>query len=228
MFISPHTFHQQKNPCFGRSNPEVMEMPFWKMMIQTKQSAYDARVQFQVDDYTATPDSIWCFDRCGASETLLPDGRVIHIAGEHEDHQGPDFHIYNDVVVLAPDHQLTIYGYPKHIFQPSNFHSATLIGTSLLIIGNLGYCSERHIDRTPVYHLDLRSFAIEEVLTTGENPGWIFDHQAELDPTCTKILLWSGEIIHHMEQKQIFVPNQHDYQLDLTTRRWECISKNAY
>lgn len=225
--ISPQSFHLQKNPRFGIANPEIIAMPFWKMMIQTGQSAYDARVQFQVDDYTSTPEAIWCFDRCGASITELPDGRTIYVAGEHEDHKGPDFYIYNDVVVISPDGTIKIHGYPADIFPPTDFHSATLIGTSLLLIGNLGYLTQRHIGKTPVYHLNLRTFVIEEVLTTGDNPGWIFDHQAELDPTCSKVVVWSGEIIRQVDNRQVFVPNQYEYQLDLATGEWHCLSKIA-
>ena len=45
----------------------------------------------------------WSWQRFGRTSTALPDGRVIHIAGEHEDFYDPDFCIYNDVmVVLAP------------------------------------------------------------------------------------------------------------------------------
>ncbi|KAK3899211.1 hypothetical protein C8A05DRAFT_46662 [Staphylotrichum tortipilum] len=43
---------------------------------------------------------IFCFDRFGRTETLLPDGRIIFIGGEHEDHCNPDFFIFNDVVVV--------------------------------------------------------------------------------------------------------------------------------
>ena len=45
----------------------------------------------------------WCFSRFGQSETVLPDSSRVLIAGEHEDWYDPDFHIYNDVVVIRPD-----------------------------------------------------------------------------------------------------------------------------
>ena len=38
----------------------------------------------------------------GRSTVWLPDGRVVLIAGEHEDSYDPDFCIYNDVVVIQP------------------------------------------------------------------------------------------------------------------------------
>ncbi|KAK4149685.1 hypothetical protein C8A00DRAFT_18659 [Chaetomidium leptoderma] len=40
------------------------------------------------------------FYRFGRTETMLPDGRLVYIGGEHEDYCYPDFFIYNDVVVV--------------------------------------------------------------------------------------------------------------------------------
>jgi len=58
---------------------------------------------------------------------VLPDGREVLIAGEHEDYYDPDFFIYNDVVVRAPDGKFAIYGYSKEAFPPTDFHTATLL-----------------------------------------------------------------------------------------------------
>ena len=81
----------------------------------------------------------WCFDRFGQSTTVLPDGREVLIAGEHEDYYDPDFFIYNDVVVRAPDGKVAIYGYSKEAFPPTDFHTATLLPDSIVLIGSLGY-----------------------------------------------------------------------------------------
>jgi len=68
----------------------------------------------------------WCFERFGKSETTLPEGRVVHIAGEHEDHYDPDFYIYNDVIVIGRDGSIAITGYPREI---SWFVQATVEGS---------------------------------------------------------------------------------------------------
>ena len=74
---------------------------------------------------------MWCFDRFGTSKTALEDGRTVHIGGEHEDFYDPDFHIYNDVIVVSSSGQVAIYGYPLEAFPPIDFHSATLVGKTI-------------------------------------------------------------------------------------------------
>ena len=91
-----------------------------------------------------------CFDRFGQSSNQLPDGRVVCIAGEHEDSYDPDFYIYNDVVIQQPDGRIDIFGYPREVFPPTDFHTATLVGNRIVLIGSLGYPDERRPGETPV------------------------------------------------------------------------------
>ncbi len=72
---------------------------------------------------------IWTFDRMGRTCDELVDGRMVCIGGEHEDFYDPDFRIYNDVVVFNADATIDIYGYPKEIFPPTDFQTATVTGT---------------------------------------------------------------------------------------------------
>ncbi len=117
---------------------------------------------------------------------------MICIAGEHEDHYDPDFCIYNDVVVLDLDGSVSIYGYPKDVFPPTDFHSATLLGDRVIIIGRLGYMGDRHPGTTPVFALDLTSYRMKPLPSHGETPGWIFGHDAELGPD--GIVIRGGEV----------------------------------
>ena len=96
----------------------------------------------------------WCARRFGQSLTLLPDGRAIQIGGEHEDFYDSDFCIYNDEFVHHPDDRIDIFCYPEEVFPPTDFHTATLIGDSIYIIGGLGYQGQRQFGETPVYRLD--------------------------------------------------------------------------
>ncbi len=166
---------------FGAANPEVMNNPFWEGMIRSGLDAYQAAVHIQNERrFEAIFDPIWCAKRFGQSLTFLPDGRIVQIAGEHEDHYDPDFCIYNDVFVHHLDGSVTLYGYPEAVFPPTDFHTATLIGKHIYVIGSLGYQGTRIYGETPVYRLDTETLQMEAVKTTGDNPGWIYEHQAVL------------------------------------------------
>lgn len=164
MQISRELFDRERRPRFGSANPERMQLAFWEWMIRGDESAtddessvlgplgllmregklksgygpYRARDLFKVPlDREDGP--IWTFDRMGATRTELPDGRVVCIGGEHEDYYDPDFCIYNDVVVLGPGDEIEIYGYPKEVFPPTDFHTANIVGDRIILIGCLGY-----------------------------------------------------------------------------------------
>lgn len=164
--------------------------------------------------------AVWSSDRFGRSCTRLPDGRVIWIAGEHEDSYDPDFYIYNDVIVIHPDLSIDIYGYPRAIFPPTDFHTATLVGDQIYIIGCLGYHGTRQPGITPVYRLDCQTYQIEPVATQGDNPGWIYKHQAEYSAEKHAIKITQGEIFLNWEGKQQFKQNRKTYWLDLATGEW--------
>lgn len=238
--ISKALFLEQHTREFGTANPQVMDKPFWKLMVRTGHNAWWARQQFH-----STPaqlrGAVWCFERFGMSETVLNDGRKIYIAGEHEDYYDPDFCIYNDVIVMDADGEITIYGYPRDVFPPTDFHTATRVGEYIYIIGNMGYMDVRVKGFTPVYRLNLKSFAIEKVETSGEMPGWIAKHEAAYDAAAHQILVTGGELIMQWDGEQVeettpglpemgiepytytrnvMPQNEAIYALDLSTRIW--------
>jgi hypothetical protein len=91
----------------------------------------------------------------------------------------PFFFIFNDVVVYDPHSQsYELYRYPTDVFPPTDFHTATLLGDSIWIVGRLGYMGTRGTV-TPVYRLDTNTLAINKVEIRGESPGWINSHSAE-------------------------------------------------
>jgi hypothetical protein len=137
---------------------------------------------------------MWCFDRFGGSRTTLPDGRIVHIGGEHEDYYDPDFFIYNDVVVIDPDGSIAITGYARESFPPTDFHSATLVGNTIFIIGCLGHREQRIVGSTPVFRLALDTMTFTPVETTGEAPGWIHRHSAELSEDASTIVVRGGKV----------------------------------
>ncbi len=155
----------------------MMAVPFWNAMVRSREPAYAARNRFGDGDHCSGAP-VWCFQRFGRTLTALADGRYVEIAGEHEDFYDPDFCIYNDVVVYHGDGTFTLYGYPAEVFPPTDFHTATLVGTSIYLIGSLGYQGQRRPGETPVRRLDCGSWRIEPVATRGTPPGWISRHTA--------------------------------------------------
>jgi ankyrin repeat protein len=210
--LSERQYFSQKQRRFGTSNPEKMEIDFWKAMVVSGRRAGLTRYLF--NDADKSP--VWCFDRLGMSITALPDGRIIEIAGEHENDYDPDFCIYNDVVEHHPGGNFTIYGYPEEIFPPTDFHTATLAGDYIYIIGNLGCGKHRRYGETPVFRLNVITFEIETVETHGDQPGWIFDHAARLvDKDAIRIS--GGKLCTLEGGKEQYVDNETDYLLDVNT-----------
>ena len=161
----------------------------------------------------------WCADRFGQSLTFLPDGRIVQVAGEHEDFGDPDFCIYNDVFVHDVDGSITIYGYPDDLFPPTDFHTATLVGEYIYLIGSVGYPGARGFDTTPVYRLDVVNFEIERLETSGESPGWIGRHRAKL-LSPHEVCISDGKVIVRNGDKEEFVDNHQSFVLDLSTLVW--------
>jgi len=242
--ISREIFEQQRRPRFGNANPERMQCPFWEWMIRGEQpetggeegslaevglmmrdgklkSGYGphrARDLFNVP-LNREDGPIWTFERYGATRNRLEDGRMIWIGGEHEDYYDPDFHIYNDVIVFGPDDEIEIYGYPKEVFPPTDFHTATLVERQIIVIGCQGNLKERRPGFTPVYSVDAKSYRISEVITSGTAPGWIFKHTADLLAE-TVISVRGGQLVELKDGKQKFTRNNDVFSLDLKTGTW--------
>ncbi len=203
---------------YGRSNPELTNDPFWLAMIRSGANAWSATQHFK--NHAPAPDEpVWCADRFGQSLTLLPDGRIIEIGGEHEDWYDPDFSIYNDVFVFDGRGEIQIYSYPKIDFPPTDFHTATLVGRYIFIIGSLGYEDARNYRTTPVYRLSLDDFHMEAMHTTGEMPGWIYGHRASLTDG-TQIRITGGTICDMEGKEERHTPNTQEYVLDLERMLW--------
>lgn len=206
-----------KFPRFGIRNPEIMKNEFWEAMIRSGIDAYFARSGNEKNIFADA--SIWCYKRFGRTTTMLPDGRIVEIAGEHEDSYDPDFHIYNDVVVFDGKGNFKIYGYPSDVFPPTDFHSATLVENEIYIIGSLGYQDARIPNQTPVYRLDCDTFQIQNVKTTGDNPGWISAHKAKYQQP-SQIYISGGKVC----TQEGYIENSVDYILDLSNFEWSRVN----
>jgi len=205
-------YHQQKKRVFGRANPELTNHQFWLDMIASGVVSYTPRAKYNDID---CPHPIWSYERYGRTITELKDGRIIEIGGEHEDYYDEDFMIYNDVVVYNRDKSIDIYSYPKEIFPPIDFHTATLVDDNIYIIGSLGYIENRE-DITPIYCLSINNFSIKKIVTTN-HIGWISDHSSKhIDNTIvvTNGSIWDNEKLDLVQNNQTFI-------LDLKNLSWK-------
>lgn len=216
--VDKKEYLNQKHRSFGNSNPQICKNSFWYDMVRCNAGAWKARRQFD-DTAASSDDPVWCYERYGMSLTAIGRGEFIEIAGEHEDSYDPDFCIYNEIFHHKGQGEFTIYQYPKDIFPPTDFHTATLVNGYIYIIGNLGYPDERAYGTTPVFRLEINSFKIEKIETFGEYPGWIYNHSTALEGQST-IRVQGGEILERNAENETHKLNEFDFELDLNTLRW--------
>jgi len=153
--------------------------------------------------------------RFGRTSTELPDGRSIHIGGEHEDSYDLNFCIYNDVVVEHADGRREFFLYPKGVFPPTDFHNATLVGEQIMLIGSLGYRDLRHVRTTQVLRPDCNTLYTERLATVGDAPGWISRCIAELSSEMA-IVVTGGRV----QTTNDWETNTRVFELDLATLTW--------
>jgi hypothetical protein len=222
---------------YGTANPEKMESNVWTRAIRDGWGGYALRRHYETKGGTggseeavcgsyadssyrqSVPGPYWSWDRFGRTSTKLPDGRIVHVAGEHEDYYDYDFCIYNDVIVEHPDGRLEFHLYPRDVFPPTDFHTATLMGEDILLIGSLGYRDLRHLGETQVLRLDTHTFRIEPVETSGSGPGWISRHRTEWIED-TRLLVLGGNV----ETAEGYGPNEKLFALDLSVMRWQSVA----
>jgi hypothetical protein len=217
--ITPELFLEWRSPRGGDGNPSILTNPVWEWLVRTRMNAYQA-TQLLGGPSALDAGPGWCFDRFGQTTTVLTDGREVLIAGEHEDYYDPDFFIYSDVVVRAPDGGIAIYGYSDDAFPPTDFHTATLLPGSIVLIGSLGYQEERlNKKETQVLQLMLDDFAIHKINTRGVSPGWIHRHTAVLSNDGQSITV-SGGLVDPGSTERSLKENVDDWVLDLRTWNW--------
>ena len=207
--LTRQDFELNRSHRAGRKNPERYLPTFWYEQLRT--GRYSAPRDMEYDRNRAKP--VWSFHRYGRSATPLPDGRLVFVGGEHEDHYDPDFCIYADVTVFDGKGGVDHFIYPDEVFPPTDFHTATLYGDQIWIIGSLGYPDQRQDGMTKVLRLDLTDFSIHPVNTFGEAPGWIHNHRSILNSD--QIILTGGKV------EPDYRDNEGTYILDLKTLAWK-------
>lgn len=217
-------------PRYGVSHPEFVENAVWAKAAEGSWTGYrlcqhlrqertnsDFCQDFSHSSYRESlRGPFWSWERFGRTSTALPDGRVIHIAGEHEDSYDPDFCIYNDVVVECPGGPREFYLYPRDVFPPTDFHSATLVGREIILVGSLGYKDMRQPGVTQVFKFDTHTLMFSRLATSGDGPGWISRHRAEKIGE-TAILIVGGKV---KTPAGDYIDNPDLFELDLMTWTW--------
>ena len=217
--VDVHTFLAHCTRRFGTGNPTRIDNAFWHHMVRTGERAIDARNEFEPERGPCVDDPVWCFNRFGPSRTPLPDGTIVCIGGEHEDYYDPDFCIYNDVIVIGSGGRLSIFGYPREVFPPIDFHTADLCGDRIIIVGGLGYVEDRG-GPTPVFSLDLANYSISRLHPTGPSPGWIYKHKSQLLDSGRVLRIHGGRRIEE-GPAQKSVANSQAADLLLTEMIWK-------
>lgn len=214
--VTDKIFAKWRDARRGKHVAEDLSNPYWSWLIQSEESSWAANQHFGgPTSYDGNP--AWSTKRFGQSTTSLPDGRILLIAGEHEDHYDPDFFIYNDIIVRHPDERIEILGFPESIFPPTDFHSASLVDGTVILIGNLGYPEQRKSGETQILVIDPITWKIRKQLSTGECPGWIYDHQATVEEG--SIILTRGKF--WTDDNTSLAENFDDWRLHLADWRWE-------
>jgi hypothetical protein len=215
-------------PRVGMANPQRLTNASWVWLARNRElNAWAANRHFEGPSSMAVGPG-WCFNRFGRTDTELPDGRVVSIAGEHEDHYDPDFYIYNDVAVTDPSGDVAIYGYPHEVFPPTDFHSATRVGERIVVIGCLGYPSMRVPGATPVFALDTRTLAFSRLDAKGDAPGWIFEHTAALSDDEGSITVRGGKRWVRAGDVEEIRENIDDWSLDLASLAWTRLTERRW
>ncbi|VAW77355.1 hypothetical protein MNBD_GAMMA12-3630 [hydrothermal vent metagenome] len=222
--VNADHFLEWRFPRQGDKNPTKMNSNVWEWLVHSKLPACLIADEFNLPT-TFDEGPGWCFDRFGQTVNLLADRSLVYIAGEHEDWYDHNFFIYNDVVVVKPDQSVVFYCYPKDIFSPTDFHTATLVGDKIVIIGNLGYDADRD-KHTQIYVLDLHSYAIQKIAAVGSSPGWIHKHKATLDDDHRSIVIEDGLL--EVDEKKSLRENFDDWRLWLDDWRWEKLTDRQW
>lgn len=203
----------------GQLNPQLYQNAFFSNQINTQMTA---SVGFK-RDFGSDPDinkrdfsPVFSFDRFGRSETQLPDGRRVLIAGSHEDFYDPDYFIYNDVCVLGGAGSVEYVIYSIDDFPPTDHHTATLMGDRIWIIGNLGYKNQRSERSAQVLSLDITDWRMKKIAADGDGPGWISGHSSIRSGD--EIFVSGGR--YGLDRE----PNSFTYALNVQTTTWRKVS----
>ena len=132
-----------------------------------------------------------------------------------------DFHSWSDAREIFSRNAAVLGSAVDRVWRsfslPTDFHSATLIGDYIYIVGGLRYVDMRRSGETWVYRLHTDEMTIERVATEGDAPGWIFRHEANFDVRTGEIVTHGGKIC---VEPNAIEPNIGVHAFSPKTGRW--------
>jgi hypothetical protein len=203
---------------YGSKSPELIKNPLWNYLMFSNEDPYLYRDKFESSAFDDIEKPLWCNERFGRTITETPNGDFILIGGEHEDSYDPDFFIYNDVVVFPHNGSFQMYLYRREDFLPTDNHTSTLVNDQIYIIGGLRYAEDRVPNLTTVYRLNLSTFHIEKISTSGDMPGWIYKHNSKYVAEKNEIVVSDGTIYHESKE---YIENSSVFILNLDKLAWK-------
>jgi len=100
-----------------------------------------------------------------------------------------------------------------------------LVGEHIVIVGNLGYPEGRLPGQTQIFRLNVATLAMSRVAATGEGPGWVSKHTAELTADGCSLVVKGGEI---WRTDETLVENLDEWELHLQDWRWERLTRRLW
>ena len=95
-----------------------------------------------------------------------------------------------------------------------------MVDDKIYIVGGLGYQKERMARKEcEIYTLDIKSFKIEKMTASGDEPGPFYKNKAEYVPEEGKIYFTNCHTPHTLN------PLNNDYILDLNSMQWTALPR---
>ncbi len=88
-------------------------------------------------------------------------------------------------------------------------------GSEIILIGNLGHRDDRRPSQTQVLRLNIDTWSVSPIETSGDALGWIHEHKAELTENQNEIRIFGG-LVHRGSQTPL-IENLDEWSLDLQT-----------
>lgn len=237
--VSVEWFERGRKHRYGRANPERFDEPVWEWMEREKVFSWDSMQRFGIpcepDPRAKEPN--WWFSRLWVSFVDLGDGRCLSIGGM-SDAYGDDALDYNDVREYRRDEPnatfelVAIYGYPRGVFPGVCGATATLVGEYVYVIGGVEEGPLWDAQRAGVFRLHVPTMRMEKVETSGEDPGAIRYHFAELSTDGGAIVVSGGKRKMRARHRMPRGWEQTDessgvFALCLRTHRWRLVEERA-
>ena len=236
--VSVEWFERGRKHRYGRANPERFDEPVWEWMEREKVFSWNSIERFGIPwtfEPSAEPD--WWFSRDGAASVSLGEDRCLSIGGKTDEY-GYGSMSHNDVreyrlgVTDSTSELVAIYGYPREVFPGVCGATATLVGEYVYVIGGIEEGLQWDARRAGVYRLHLATMRMEKVETSGEDPGAIRFHSAELRSDGGAVVVEGGTRPSRPKRKLFRGWTQTDesfetFELCLRTHAWRLVEARA-